>query len=647
MSDSDQNYGSKQIKVLKGLEGVRWRPSMYIGDTDKKGLHHLVWEITDNSVDEAMAGYAKSIFITIAKDGETVTIEDDGRGIPVDMHPTEGKSALEVAMTVLHAGGKMSSDENGGYAISGGLHGVGASCVNALSDSMTVEVHRDGYLWKQEYSRGEVLTPVNKIRKLEKSEKQTGTKTTWHADIQIFKNGVKIDENEIIRRLRETCFLNKGLRILFKNEATGTSLDFKFDGGISDYVLYLIENKNGIYPDYPVYGQKKLEGMIVEFALSWTDEDDGLMFSYANNIYTTDGGTHLSGFKTSLTRTINKLAYANNLLKEKDASLEGRDIQEGLNAVLTVRLPQPQFVGQTKAKLGTIEAESVVSTVTADILTDYFERNPKTLSKIVDRALLAQRARKAAKDAASALKKKSFLGNSGRIPGKLRDCRSSDNSVTELFIVEGDSAAGSATGGRDSEVQAILSSKGKIINAEKSEISDLMKNEEIINLMICVGTGIKENFDITKLKYGKIIIMSDSDDDGYHIRTLLLTFFYRFMKPLIELGHLYIAQAPLYLIEKKGDPVYCWTQNELQENLSKLGGNHDVKRFKGLGEMDAEQLSETTMVKGKRRLLKVTMNDAIEAERVLSVLMGKNVQTRREHIIKNVNNDIVKIKDEG
>ncbi len=641
---SASSYSGSTIQVLKGLEAVRHRPAMYIGDTDKKGLHHLIWEILDNSVDEAMAGHAKNITISIAADGETISIEDDGRGIPVDMHPTEHKSALEVAMTVLHAGGKMTSDSSG-YVASGGLHGVGASCVNALSDFMVVEVHRDGYLWKQEYSRGVPKGNVEKVRKLEKGEKPTGTKSTWHSDIQIFKNGVKIDEKEISRRVRETAFLNRGLRIVLKNEETKTNEEFKFDGGIGDYVLYLVQNKNGIYPDAPIYAQKTVDGMFVEIALSWTDEDDSLIFSYANNINTIDGGTHLSGFKTSITRTINKFAFTSGALKEKDDGLEGRDIQEGLTAIVSIRLPQPQFVGQTKAKLGTVEAESVVSSVTSDLLTDYFERNPKMLSKVVDRALLAQRARKAAKDAASALKKKSFLGNSGRIPGKLRDCRSSDTSLTELFIVEGDSAAGSATGGRDSEVQAILSNKGKIINAEKSDITDLMKNDEVINLMICIGTGVKDNFDISKLKYGKIIIMSDADDDGYHIRTLLMTFFYRFMRPLVEHGHIYIAQAPLYMIEKKPEPIYCWSDKELQDNLAIVGKNHDVKRFKGLGEMDAEQLAETTMRKGKRHLLQVTMQDAAEAERMLTVLMGKNVQLRKQHIADTVNNALVAVGD--
>jgi DNA gyrase subunit B len=641
-STNSTGYSGSQIKVFKGLQGVRHRPSMYIGDTDKKGLHHLFFEILDNSVDEAMAGHAKNITIVIQPDGETISVEDDGRGIPVDMHPTENKSALEVAMTVLHAGGKMTSDSSG-YVASGGLHGVGASCVNALSDLMIVEVHREGYLWKQEYSRGDPKTEVKKVRKLEKTEKPTGTKTTWHADIEIFKAGVKLDEKEILRRIRETAFLNRGLRISFSNLATGTKEEFKFDGGISDYILYLVESKNGIYPDSPIYGFKTIDNTQVEISLSWTGEDDSLLMSYANNIYTMDGGTHLSGFKTSLTRTVNKYAFSNNILKEKDEPLEGKDIQEGLTAIVSIKLPQPQFVGQTKAKLGTVEAESIVGTLTNEILVEYFERNPKFFSRIVERAVIAQKARKAAKDAAAALKKKSFLGQAGRIPDKLSDCRSSDNTITELFIVEGDSAAGSAKQGRDSEVQAILAIKGKIINAEKNDLADLLKNEEVKNLINSIGTGIQDSFDIEKLKFGKIIIMSDADEDGYHIRTLILTFFYRFMRPLVEHGCVYIAQPPLYMIDCN-PPIYCWDNDQLQSHLNTLGKKYDVKRFKGLGEMNDEQLAETTMQKGSRTIIKVKINDAIESEKMLSVLMGKNIAARKQHITENVNNSLVNIE---
>lgn len=638
-----QEYDGSQIQVLKGLQAVRKRPAMYIGDTDKKGLHHLIWEILDNSIDEAMAGHAKSVTVTLHEDGETVSVEDDGRGIPVDIHPTEKISSLQVAMTVLHAGGKMTSTASG-YMASGGLHGVGASCVNALSDSMTVEVHRDGHLYRQEYSKGDPLTKVEKVRKLNKEEKQTGTKSTWHPDDTIFKYGIKIDEKEINKKLKETAYLNRGLKLIFTNQVTNTTVEYQHHNGISDYVLYLVENKNGIFPDSPIYGLRKLDPIQVEIAIAWTDDDDDRLFSYANNIPTHEGGRHVDGFKSSLTRTLNTLARATNppLLKEKDDNLDGKDYQEGMSAIISVRLPQPEFVGQTKGRLATLEAEKAVSTATNEILIDFFDHNPKILVKVIEKAQLAQRARRAAKDASAALKKKSILGG-GKIPGKLSDCRSSDLALNEIFIVEGDSAAGSAVDGRNSDTQAILSLKGKIINAEKSDIADMMKNEEVLNLMISIGTGIKDNFDINKLNYGKVIIMSDADDDGYHIRTLLLCFFYRFMKPLVEKGHIYVAQAPLYMIERKVDPIYCWNDAELKHGLETVGGKSKIKRFKGLGEMNSEQLAFTTMEKGTRHLLQVSMDDAVEAERILTVLMGKNVQARKQHITNNVNNALVAV----
>lgn len=514
---SSSKYDGSKIEVLKGLEAVRKRPGMYIGDTDKKGLHHLIYEILDNSVDEAIAGYCKNIVVTLQSDGETISVEDDGRGIPVDIHPTEGKSSLEVVMTTLHAGGKMTSEE-GGYMISGGLHGVGASCVTALSDSMTVDVYREGYLWQQTYSKGIPTSEVKQVKKLFKADKQHGTCVTWHADPSIFKKSVKLDSKEILKRLRETAFLMKGLSLTFVDKTTNTETNFKYDGGIKDYVLFLSENKNGTYPRDPIFCSRKHDNIDVEFSILWNEGDDEILQSYANNIHTVDGGTHLSGFKTSLTRTINKLGREKNFLKEKDDNLDGKDILEGICCVLNIKLSQPEFVGQTKAKLGTVEAESVVSTVVSETLTDYFNVNEKDLSKIVQRAQISQRARKAAKDAASALKKKSFLGQSGRIPEKLKDCRSDDLTKTELFIVEGSSAAGSATQGRDSEYQAILAIKGKIINAEKCDVTDLLKNEEVSNLMIAIGTGIKDDFDIAKLRYGKIIIMCLHGDTK--IRTL-------------------------------------------------------------------------------------------------------------------------------
>lgn len=628
----NKDYTSKNIQVLKGLQAVRIRPSMYIGDTDKKGLHHLIWEITDNSFDEAIAGFCKNIEITLHADGETLSVEDDGRGIPVDTHPTEGKSSLEVVMTTLHAGGKMTSEESG-YMVSGGLHGVGASCVNALSDTMTVDVYRDGYLWQQTYSKGVPTSEVIQVKKLLRADKQNGTCVTWHADKEIFKRGVKIDEKEIVRKMREAAFLNKGLSITFINKVTNTKQNFKFDGGIKDYVLYLSENKNGIYPAAPIYAAKKENKIDVEYSILWNDSDDEVLQSYANNINTIDGGTHLSGFKTSLTRTINKLGREKQFLKEKDDNLDGRDIQEGICCVVSIKLSQPEFVGQTKAKLGTVEADGAVSTVVASTLLDYFEKNEKDLAKIIQRAQISQRARKAAKDASAAFKKKSFLGQSGRIPEKLRDCRSDDLSQTELWIVEGASAAGSSCSGRDSEYQAVLALKGKIINAEKCAVTDLLKNEEVSNIMIAIGTGIKDDFDINRLRYGKIIINCDADFDGAHIATLLLAFFYKYMRSLINNGNVYIANAPLYMVESK-PPVYCWNKEELDKTLN--GKKIDVKRFKGLGEMNSDQLYETTMKKGSRKITQVSIADAAEADRMMDVLMGNNIAERKKHIQKNL-----------
>lgn len=627
------SYNSNKIEVLKGLEAVRKRPGMYIGDTNKSGLHHLIWEILHNSVDEAMGGHATEISIHVHKDGETITISDDGRGIPVDIHPTENKSALEVVMTVLHAGGKMSSDSDG-YIASGGLHGVGASCVNALSDSMTVDVYRDGYLWRQTYSRGNPTSEVLKVRPLSKSEKQHGTETTWHPDHTIFRKSITLDPKEILKKAKEIAYLNKSLKINYSNDNLKTKETFCFDGGISDYILDLSSSKNGVYPNSPIYGKDKKDNVDVEFSILWNDGDDDCVMSYINNIHTFEGGTHLSGFKTALTRTINKIGREKEYLKEKDENLEGKDISDGIISIVSVRLSQPELTGQTKSKLVSTEAESAVSFVVTNVLTDYFSKNPKDLSKIVQRAQAVQKSRKAAKDISAALKKKTFLGQSGRIPDKLRDCRSSDLNKTELFIVEGDSAAGSATLGRDSEFQAILAIKGKIINAEKNDITSLLKNEEVGNLMTAIGTGIKDDFDIDKLKYGKIIIMSDADDDGFHIRTLLLAFFYRYMKPLIENGHVYIAQPPLYMIEGK-TPIYCWDEHELKRNLGT--SKKDVKRFKGLGEMDAEQLEVTTMEKQNRKIVQIKIENAEEAEKIVSTLMGKDIVSRKEFLSKVIN----------
>lgn len=636
------SYDASQISVLKGLEAVRLNYGMYVGDNDKKGLHHLLWEIVDNSVDESMAGHCDSIMVRIHKDGKTISVEDNGRGIPVDEHPVEKRSALEVVLTVLHAGGKFGTGS--GYVASGGLHGVGASCVNALSEKLVAEVYKNGYLWSQEYSRGNPLHKVKKIRALEKKDKQQGTTITWIADDTIFTK-VQYDDQMIIRRLRETAFLNKNLKINFINEYTGISENFQYEGGIVDYVKYLNEAKEDIYPSEPIYGEYKTDmttkdgKMQVQIALVYSEEDDESILSFCNNINTSDGGTHVSGFKTALTRVVNTFARNLKLVKENAANLSGDDVREGISAIVSVRIPRPEFVSQTKTKLGTVEAESVVSVATTNILTAFFDKNAAVIKKIVERALLAQEARAAAKKSSELIKRKGFLGKSNRMPGKLYDCNSEKRELSELFIVEGDSAAGSAKDGRDPEYQAILPIRGKIINAEKKEISSLLKNKEIQSLIIAIGTGIKDEFDLSKLRYNKIIIMADADDDGCHISTLLMTFFYRYMRPLVTDGHVYLAQPPLYCVEVPKNKIYCWEDKELQENMKKLG-KAKVVRFKGLGEMDAEQLAETTMAVDNRRLIKLNGDDQADCERIVSVLMGSNVQFRKDHIANQVNSVI-------
>lgn len=638
-------YDASQISVLKGLEAVRMNIGMYIGDNDKRGLHHLIWEIVDNSVDEAMAGHCDTISVLIHKDGKTISIEDNGRGIPVDEHPVEKRSALEVVLTVLHAGGKFGGS---GYVASGGLHGVGASCVNALSEILTADIHKNGYLWSQTYQRGNPIDKVKKVRPLEKKEKQSGTKITWLADDTIFTK-VQYDDQLIIRRLRETAFLNKGLKIQFSNQNTGLSETFCYNGGIVDYVKYLNEAKTELYPVEPIYGETKVDmttkdgQMHVQIALIYSDEDDESILSFCNNINTSDGGTHVSGFKTALTRVVNNFAKSLKLVKDTSSNLSGDDVREGLSAIISVRIPRPEFSSQTKTKLGTVEAEGIVNTATTAILTSYFDKNAAVVKKIVERALLAQQARAAAKKSSELIKRKGFLGKSNRMPGKLYDCNSEKRELSELFIVEGDSAAGSAKDGRDPEYQAILPIRGKIINAEKKDISSLLKNKEIQSLIIAIGTGFKEDFDITKLRYNKIVIMADADDDGCHISTLLMTFFYRYMRPLVTEGHIYLAQPPLYCVEQsKNNKIYCWKESELQDQVKKFG-KVKVVRFKGLGEMDAEQLADTTMAIANRRLVKLNGDDQAECERMVSVLMGSNVQFRKDHIASQVNS-VIEVK---
>lgn len=653
---SEKSYGSQNIQVLKGLEAVRVRPAMYIGDTGNKGLHHLVWEILDNSVDEAMAGHCTEIKVVVAPDGETISVEDNGRGIPVDIHPTEKKSALEVVLTTLHAGGKF---DGSGYEASGGLHGVGASCVNALSDNLTAEVWRDGGYFVQKYVRGLPQEKVKKVRDIGRGDPKHATRITWHADPQIFKSGLKLNEETLLKRFREVAFLNKGLKIIFQNDATGRKEEIHAEGGIADYVKYLTEARTKPYPAEPLYAQQKtqMEGknVQVEVALNYTEEDDETILSFANNINTIDGGTHTSGFKTAITRVVNQFARSTGMLKDSKPNLSGDDVREGLTAIISVRLPQPEFVGQTKAKLGTVEIEGVVSTTASEMLTSYFDKTPAVVKRIVERALAAQEARAAAKNAANLVKRKAFLGMSHRLPGKLSDCNSSKMELSELFIVEGNSAAGSAKDGRDSEFQAILPIRGKIINTEKGDLSSVLKNTEIQSLIQAIGAGFKDDFELEKRRYNKIIIMADADDDGCHIATLLITFFYRYMRELVMDGHVYLAQPPLFGIDtgktkafpdsleistQQGTTMrkYCFTPDEAAEATAKLAGkSHHVIRFKGLGEMGSDELAQTTMSKVNRRLIKLEVEDPGEAERVVSILMGDNAQARKQHIVGHVN----------
>jgi DNA gyrase subunit B len=635
----NKGYDSVNIQVLKGLQAVRVRPAMYIGDTGVKGLHHLAWEIMDNAVDEAMAGHCTEINVVIHPDGETISLEDNGRGIPVAIHPTEKISALQVVMTVLHAGGKF---DGSGYEAAGGLHGVGASCVNALSDELTAEVWRDGGFYVQKYSRGVPKAAVKRERDLNRGEKTHGSRITWHADTQIFKQGIKLNEETLLKRFREVSFLNKGLKITFENKATGTKETLLAQGGIADYVTYLTSARSGIYPSQPLFAELKTtletrDGNVqVQVAMNWSDEDDETILSFANNINTIDGGTHMSGFKTAVTRVVNTFARSLKLLKDSRPALSGDDVREGMTAIISVRLPQPEFVGQTKAKLGTVEMESIVSKTVSTLLTDYFDKNAAVVKRIVERAIIAQEARDAAKKSAAFIKRKSVFGST-RLPGKLSDCNSRQRELCELFIVEGNSAAGSAKIGRDNETQAILPIRGKIINAEKADLLALLKNTEIQSLILAIGTNIREDFDLEARRYDKIVIMADADDDGCHIATLLMTFFYRFMKPLVTSGHLYLAQPPLFKVDKGKSRAYCFTPEELADKTKELGDGCKVVRFKGLGEMNADELGSTTMDKHNRRLIQLQVEDFGETERLMTVLMGNNAQARKDHITKKIN----------
>jgi len=624
---NNEVYDESQIQVLEGLEAVRKRPGMYIGSTSLRGLHHLVYEIVDNSIDEALAGYCDEIHVNIHKDN-SVTIEDNGRGMPVGMHPKMNMPTVEVIMTVLHAGGKFGG---GGYKVSGGLHGVGASVVNALSEFCSVTVFRDGKEWKQEYSRGKAITGLENVGSSDKH----GTRVYFLADSEIFEE-LDFDYETLAQRLRELAFLNKGIKIVFTDEREEKEEVFHYEGGIKSFVSYLNRNKEVLYKE-PIYVEGGKDDYIVEIALQHNDTYTENIFSFANNIDTVEGGTHLAGFKAALTRIINDYSKKFGFLKESDKNLSGEDIREGLTAVISVKLTDPQFEGQTKTKLGNSEARGIVDSILTETVEAYLEENPQIAKVIMDKALTASRAREAAKKARELTRRKSVL-ESTALPGKLADCSSKDPSKCEIYIVEGDSAGGSAKQGRDKRYQAILPLKGKIMNVEKARLDKVLGFEEIRAMITAFGTGIGSEFDISKLRYGKIIIMTDADVDGAHIRTLLLTFFYRYMRELLEKGHVYIAQPPLYKISKGKKEYYSYSDNELDIILQQLGGkdtNTEIQRYKGLGEMNAEQLWETTMDPERRTLLKVTIEDAMAADEIFTILMGDKVEPRRQFIEEN------------
>lgn len=623
-----RDYGAKDIKVLTGLEPVRLRPGMYIGSTSSKGLHHLVYEVVDNSIDEALAGACDTIIVKIYKDN-SVSVEDNGSGIPVEIHPQTKKSTLETVLTILHAGGKFN---NNAYKVSGGLHGVGVSVVNALSCWLIANVKRDGKLYEQRFERGVATTELKVIG----TSKETGTIITFKPDSEIFDT--TIFDKEILRnRFREMAFLNKGVKILFFDQRDDFKEEFHYEGGIKSFVEYMNKNKTVLH-DNVIYFQGEKQDSLVEIAMQYTDGYSENILTFANNIHTPEGGSHLVGFKTAITRAINDYARKYNLIKEKEQNLQGDDTREGLTAIVSIKLPNPQFEGQTKAKLGNSESRGVVETFLYDNLMTFLEENPKVGKIIIEKAKNSQRAREAARKARDLTRKKSILDNT-TLPGKLADCQESDISVNEIYLVEGDSAGGSAKLGRDSKFQAILPLKGKIMNVEKARIDKILGYEEIKAMITAFGTGIGKDFNIDNLRYGKIVIMTDADVDGAHIRTLILTFFYRYMKELIEKGHVYIAQPPLYGIVKGTKVVrYCFTDEELQKNLDELGcDSHRIQRYKGLGEMNAEQLWETTMNPEHRLFLKVSIDEdsIVSVDETFTTLMGDKVEPRREFIEQN------------
>ena len=621
-------YGADQIQVLEGLEAVRKRPGMYIGSTGPRGLHHLVYEVVDNSIDEALAGNCSEIYISINPDG-SVTVKDDGRGIPVEVHPKTGLSTLETVLTVLHAGGKFGG---GGYKVSGGLHGVGVSVVNALSDWLVAEVSRDGKVYRQEYKRG---VPTGKLEVVSESSKDSGTSITFMPDASIFDE-IEFKYETLEYRFRELSFLNKVIKIEFEDKREGQeeSKTFHYTGGLVEYIKYLNRTKTPIH-DQIIYVDKIANDCTIELALQYTDAYTENIYSFANNINTHEGGVHLSGFKAALTKCVNDYARRNNILKEKDPNLSGEDIREGLTAIVSVKLPDPQFEGQTKTKLGNTFMRGLVDSIANEEIGAFLEENPSVAKLVIEKCLRAQRAREAAKKARDLTRRKNALEFTS-LPGKLADCSEKSPEKSEIFLVEGDSAGGSAKSGRDRNIQAILPLRGKILNVEKSRLDKILSSEEIKNMITAFGCGIGEDFEPEKLRYHKIVIMTDADVDGAHIRTLLLTFFFRYMRPLIEGGYVYAAQPPLFKVKKGKKEYYAFSDNELSSLLDEVGRQGaDVSRYKGLGEMNAEQLWETTMDPESRTLLQVTIDDAIMADEIFSMLMGDKVAPRRDCIEAN------------
>lgn len=623
---NNNHYDASQIQVLEGLEAVRKRPGMYIGSTSLRGLHHLVYEIVDNSIDEALAGFCKNIFVTINEDNSITTI-DDGRGIPVGIQPKMGIPAVEVVFTILHAGGKFGGD---GYKVSGGLHGVGASVVNALSTYLEVEVSDGQNIYQQRYERGVKKNDLTIIGNTEK----TGTKVTFMPDETIFDQ-VEFDYDTLLTRLREQAFLNKGVRIVLTDKRTSPEIvkEMKYDGGIKSFVEYVNKNKEPLH-DEVIYLETERDTSMVEIAMQYTTSYNETIISFANNINTTEGGTHETGFKTALTKVINDYARKYNFLKENDKNLSGEDAREGLTTVISVKLREAQFEGQTKTKLGNSEIRTLVDNAVSEKLESFLEENPVVARTVVEKALTASRARDAARKARELTRRQSAL-NGLSLPGKLADCRIKEAATTEIYIVEGDSAGGSAKQGRDSSFQAILPLWGKMLNVEKSRVDKVFGNEKLKPIIMALGAGVGDDFDLSKLRYEKIIIMADADVDGSHIRTLLLTFFFRYMRPLIDNGNVYIAQPPLYKVSKGKFEKYAYTDKELTEVLKEAGGDARIQRYKGLGEMNATQLWETTMDPATRIILKVEMEDAIAADEIFTILMGDKVEPRKEFIEEN------------